>query len=119
MRSLTLSLLLAGAAFAGDGDVALQAGTIHLSATETLEDGTILVRGGKIVADGTPAEVAAGDGLTGRYLIRILLKKQAHEPVHGHVALVGAFVPLVAARAASRSAPTSLPPSSRTSCGQP
>lgn len=60
MRSLTLSLLLAGAAFAGDGDVALQAGTIHLSATETLEDGTILVRGGKIVAIGADVHVPMG-----------------------------------------------------------
>ena len=57
MRPLALSLLLAGAAFAGDGDVALQAGKIHLSATETLEDGTILVRGGKVVAIGADVHV--------------------------------------------------------------
>jgi len=60
VRPLALSLLLTGAAFAGDGDVALQAGTIHLSATDILEDGTILVQGGKIVAIGADVPVPAG-----------------------------------------------------------
>jgi imidazolonepropionase-like amidohydrolase len=53
-------LLLAGATFAGDGDVALQAGRIYLSATDVLEGGTILVQDGKIVAIGVEVPVPAG-----------------------------------------------------------
>ncbi len=45
---------------AGEGDVALQAGRIHVSATQVVEDGTVLISDGKIVAVGTDVEIPAG-----------------------------------------------------------
>ncbi|MDA1263674.1 MAG: hypothetical protein O2816_01185 [Planctomycetota bacterium] len=42
------------------GDVALQAGRVQLSATSHMDDATILVKDGKIIAIGTDVDVPAG-----------------------------------------------------------
>jgi imidazolonepropionase-like amidohydrolase len=95
LRAATLAALTAAAPVAAappppaDKGVAIMGGTILTGGPQgTIEKGTLLMRGGKIVAVGQDVQVAAGVPVidaTGRYLVPGLIDAHSHTALEGNV----------------------------------
>ena len=74
LLTLAASALALSAAPATAQDVAITNATVALGdGSEPIENATVVVRGGKVVAEGTPESVAAADAShTGRFLQALL-----------------------------------------------